>query len=61
MHGAQCRVAVLDVIDEDADRADVVKAVQALVLALHFAPDTVDVFRAAGNFCLDSLLVQFVF
>ena len=43
MHDAECRVAVRNVVNEDPHGANVVKTVEAAILALHFSPDAVDV------------------
>ncbi len=49
VHDAEGGVAVLDVVHEDADRADVEQALEPAILALHLAPDAVDVLRPAGH------------
>ena len=53
MHDAERRIAVGDRIDQHAHRAHVVELVERQPLALHLAPDAVDVFRAAGDVGLD--------
>ncbi len=54
VHDPERRVTVLHVLDQDAHRANVEQALEAAVLALHLAPDAVDVFRAAGDLGFDA-------
>ena len=51
---AQCRVAVLELVDQDAQGVDVVDLVEVGALALHLLPDAVDVLRSAGELGLDA-------
>ena len=51
---AQRRVAVAEVVDEDADRVDVVDLAELRALALHLLPDAVDVLRPAVQVGLDA-------
>src|SRR4029079_7785085 len=53
MDDAERRVAVAEVLDEDADGGDVVALVELRGLALHLLPDAVDVLRAALQVGLD--------
>ncbi len=50
---AQRRVAVADVLDQEADGVDVVDLAELRALALHLLPDAVDVLGAALELCLD--------
>ncbi len=54
MHDAQCRVAVLHVVDQDAHGADVVHRIEPRLLAAHLAPDAVDVLRPSGDLGADA-------
>ena len=58
MDRAERCVAVFDVLDEYPHGADVVETFEAAVLALHFSPDAVDVFRSPGDRRADTLLVE---
>ncbi len=49
MHDAQRGVAGGDVVDQHAQRAHVVELGELQALALHLAPDRIDVFRTPGN------------
>ena len=51
---AERRVAVADVVDEQADGVDVVDLAELRALALHLLPDAVDVLRAALEVGLDA-------
>ena len=51
---AERRVAVADLVDQDADGVDVVDLAELRALALHLLPDAVDVFRAALEVGLDA-------
>ena len=51
---AERRVAVADLVDEDADGVDVVDLAELRALALHLLPDAVDVLRAALEVGLDA-------
>src|SRR4029079_13880862 len=51
---AEGRAAVADLVDEQADRIDVVDLAELRALALHLLPDAVDVFRAALDVGLDA-------
>src|SRR5690606_10331541 len=46
---AEGGIAVGDGIDEDPDRAQIVELVERQALALHLAPDAVDVLRPARD------------
>ena len=54
VHDAQRRVAVADLVDEQADRVDVVDLAELRALALHLLPDAVDVLGAALELGLDA-------
>ena len=54
MDDAERRVAVADVVDQDADGVDVVDLAELRALALHLLPDAVDVLRAALEVDLDA-------
>ncbi len=54
VHDAERRVAVLDLVDQNAHGADVVERVDARLLAAHLVPDAVDVLGAAADFGLDA-------
>ena len=54
VHDAQRRVAVADLVDEQADGVDVVDLAELRALALHLLPDAVDVLRAALELGLDA-------
>ena len=60
MDDAERRVAVLDRIDENTYRANVVNRVDATRLPPHLVPDAVDVFRAAGHIGLYAGVGQFL-
>jgi hypothetical protein len=49
VHQPERGVTVLDALDEDANRTDVVERVDTRVLASHLVPDAVDVLRSSGN------------
>ena len=51
---AERRVAVADLVDEEADGVDVVDLAELRALALHLLPDAVDVLRAALQVGLDA-------
>ena len=51
---AQRGVAVLELVDEDAQGVDVVDLVEVGALALHLLPDAVDVLGAPGQLGLDA-------
>ena len=54
VHDAERRVAVADLVDEQADGVDVVDLAELRALALHLLPDAVDVLRAALQLGLDA-------
>ena len=54
MDDAERRVAVADLVDQDADGVDVVDLAELRALALHLLPDAVDVLRAALEVGLDA-------
>jgi hypothetical protein len=60
MHDAQRGVAVLDLVDDDAQRAHVVDLLEVDVLAAHLVPDAVDVFRPTIHLGLDARRRQFL-
>ena len=60
MDEPQHLVAILDRIDEDAHRADVVDRLDAAWLAAHLAPDAVDVLRPAADFGFDSGALELI-
>ena len=49
VHQPQRCVTVLDALDEDTHRANVVERIDARVLAAHLVPDAVNVLRSAGE------------
>ncbi len=59
MHQAERRVAVGDALDLDAHREHVHHLLEREALALHLAPDAVDVLRPAGDLAVDARLVEF--
>ncbi len=54
VHDPERRVAVPDLVDEDADGVDVVDLAELRGLALHLLPDAVDVLRAALEVGVDA-------
>jgi hypothetical protein len=56
VHDAECTVAVLIGVDEDAKGHDVGELLERDVLALHFAPDRVRAFFAAEHRCAKAYL-----
>ncbi len=49
MHDAQRAVAVLDAVDHDAQRDEVIDLIELLVGALHLVVDAVDVLGPTGD------------
>ena len=58
VHDAERGVAGGHVVDQHAQRADVVQRGELAALALHLFPDRIDVLRPAGDFGVDSRLGQ---
>ena len=58
MDDAERRVAVVDVVDEQADGVDVVDLAELRALALHLLPDAVDVFRPTLDVGVDAGRLQ---
>src|SRR4029079_6061926 len=56
VHDAQRRVAVADLVDQQADGVDVVDLAELRALALHLLPDAVDVLGASLELGLDPRL-----
>jgi hypothetical protein len=59
VHDTQHGVAIGDGGDQHAHRSNIVELIERQLLALHFAPDAVDVLWPAGDLALDVCLRQF--
>ena len=58
VHGPEGGITILDRVDKDADCTNVIEILQTAILALHFAPDAVDMFRPARNFGFYALFLE---